>query len=194
MNENGRVHLEIQGNVRSMAEAGVEQARKAFEGSSPTRRRPTIRSPRERQPSARAPRMSARWHFPVPRKTCGPRSITRKPYCMPKTSARSCGCTANTRRARCGRWGNRPAKWVRSLAARPWMRPSQKSSCYIGLASELRRRPISGHRPSSLFLTLCSDLVALHKNAMICAYILSAQKGISVPVILPSFPEGCRRR
>jgi phasin len=31
MNENGRDHLEIQGNVRSIAEAGVEQARKAFE-------------------------------------------------------------------------------------------------------------------------------------------------------------------
>ena len=31
MNENGRDHFEIAGNMRSMAEAGVEQARKAFE-------------------------------------------------------------------------------------------------------------------------------------------------------------------
>ena len=103
MNENGRDHFEIPNNMRSMAEAGFEQARKAFERFiSSAQAASDSLSARTATVGAGAKDASA-VAFSYAEKNVRASLDYAEARCTPKTSARSCGCTANTRRPKFGR-------------------------------------------------------------------------------------------
>src|SRR5947207_6015407 len=84
MSEEGRDRFEIPKEMRSMAEASFEQARKAFEKFVAGAQQ-TAGSIEERGATVRAaPRTSAPKRFPMPKRTRRPRSIMGSRCCTPR--------------------------------------------------------------------------------------------------------------
>ena len=77
MSDEVRDRFEIPKEMRSMAEASLEQARKAFEKFVAAAQTAAGTIEERNATVAPAPRMSAARPWPMPRRTCRPRSITR---------------------------------------------------------------------------------------------------------------------
>ena len=77
MSDEGRDRFEIPKDMRAMAEASFEQARKTFEKFVASAQAATGTIEERNAAAARAPRISAARRSPMPKRTCRPRSITR---------------------------------------------------------------------------------------------------------------------